>query len=114
VAESAWRLTEVAARWDELELRSWVLQGNDRVLYQRGHAAELLAPWTLLQELAARGAAAAAEADNSGLVLLTGTVPAIGGVRPADLFEAELFEPQHGRCIRLRYAVRGVANPNPM
>ena len=34
-----------------------------------------------------------------------GTVPAIGGVRPADRFEGELVDPVLGRTLSLSYDV---------
>jgi hypothetical protein len=48
VSAGLWPLDEVGSYWDELELRSWVGEGAERSLYQRGLLAELLRPDTLL------------------------------------------------------------------
>lgn len=99
IASTVWDYAQVADRWDELEIRSWILEAGERRLYQEGTAASLLPPDQLLGRLHfAR--------TPEAFVLLTGTIPALGGVRGADHFWAELVDPATQRSIRLDYAIR--------
>jgi hypothetical protein len=99
IASTVWDYVEVAERWDELELRSWILEGGERRLYQEGTAASLLPPEQLIARLRfAR--------PPDAFVLLTGTIPALGGVQGADHFWAELVDPASQRSIRLDYAIK--------
>ncbi len=96
VARDLWPLDSVADRLDALELRSWIDEGDGWVLYQEG----TLAAIRPLPELIA-GAAL-----SDGGAMMCGTLPAIGGVRPASTFYAELKDPQTGDAITLEYAVQ--------
>jgi hypothetical protein len=44
VATQAWRFADVAGHWDELILRSWIVEDGCEVLYQEGTLASLRAP----------------------------------------------------------------------
>lgn len=98
IAETAWRFEEVAGHWDQLRLRSWIREDGERRLYQDGALASLLPPATLIERMPA-------EVDRASFVLLCGTVPAHGGIRGADRFEAELHDPRLERAIALAYNV---------
>ena len=98
-AATAWRYEEVAERWDELTLRSWIDEDGERVAYQEGVAASLIAPVDLLERMPfAR--------RPERFVLLTGTVAVLGAIRAAERFSAELGDPSEGRAITLDYEVR--------
>lgn len=97
VGRSLWRLDELAGRWDELVLRSLAVIDGMRVPYQDGTLAALRPPADLFARLG--------QAPAAGTVLFGGTVPAIGGIRPASRFEMELFDPATGRMIRHAYDV---------
>lgn len=99
-ATRAWRFGNVADHWDELQLRSWI---DGDVLYQDGTAAQILGPEELIE------LAQVPSAETT--VLLTGTVPAIGGIRPSASFRAELFDPVLDRRISLSYTIEVVAYP---
>jgi hypothetical protein len=99
IASTVWDYAEVADRWDELEVRSWILEGGERRLYQEGRAASLLPPDQLIARLRFAH-------PPHAFVLLTGTIPALGSVRGADHFWAELVDPATQRSIRLDYAVK--------
>ena len=43
-----------------------------------------------------------------GAALFCGTLPAMGGIRPADRFEMELFDPGTGRRIAHAYEVEAL------
>ena len=100
VGGSVWPLDEVEGHWDEMMLRSWRWSGGKRVLYQEGSVAGLLHP----HDLIARYTGGAPLAD--GTALFGGTMPAIGGIRGAERFEAELQDPVLGRSLTLSYAIR--------
>jgi len=97
LAAELWPFDEVREHWDRLVLRSWI---DDGVLYQEGSLDALLSA----EELA--GLAQPPLVD--GTLMFCGTVPAIGGIRPAAAFSYELEDPVRGRAIRGRYALRSL------
>ncbi len=98
VAREAWRLEEVESHWDQLELRSWIEEADGEVLYQEGTAGGLLAAKELVAQVPFKD-------PPDRYLLLTGTVPAIGGIRFARRFRGELRDPVRGRALRLAYSV---------
>ena len=100
VASSAWHYADVDGHWDELVLRSWVTVDGAEVLYQEGTCDSLVPPPVLRAGYPHRA--------PERYVMLTGTMPVIGGIRPADRFRAELSHPPTGRSIVLDYAVRAL------
>lgn len=95
LAAELWVFDEVAPHWDELVLRSWA----DGQLYQEGTTAALLDPRDLIEKY------------TSGTLpeetaMFCGTLPAIGGIRPAGVFAFELEDPVLGRSIRHEYRIR--------
>jgi len=97
-AASAWRMSDVADHWDSLVLRSWIHEGGDWVLYQEGQLSALLAPADLLARLAVGEAA-----PGEGFAMTCGTVPVIGGIRPAARFRMELADERDGQRISHEY-----------
>jgi hypothetical protein len=95
VAAQLWAFDDVADHWDDLVIRSWI---DDDVLYQDGALAALVSATDLL-DLSEPTLA-------DGTLMLCGTVPAIGGIRPAGSFTYELADPVRGRSIRGAYAIR--------
>ena len=98
VATAAWRMSDVADHWDDLTLRSWIEEGDRWVPYQEGRLSALLAPADLLARLA-QGEPAPAE----GFAMTCGTVPVIGGIRPAQRFRMELADERDGQRITHEY-----------
>lgn len=92
-ASTLWAFTDVIAHLDQIELRSWIEEDGDWRLYQSGTLAAILPLDQLVRD------APLAE----GAVMLCGTLPAIGGVRPAHDFRAELCDPVLGRSLMLEY-----------
>ena len=78
--------------------------GGERVLYQEGALALMRTP----DDLIARYTAAAA-ACEPGTVMMSGTLNAIGGIRPAARFEMRLEDPATGRAISARLRRGGAA-----
>ncbi|MFV0384728.1 DUF2848 domain-containing protein [Paracoccus sp. (in: a-proteobacteria)] len=103
VASRFWPLDEVAAHWEQLQLRAHVIEGGQRVLYQDGGVSGLLSPVELLAEFAAEGGAL-----DDGTLLFGGTCGAIGPVRFAPRFEFALIDPVLGRQISHGYDVTPV------
>jgi hypothetical protein len=96
LAPDLWRFEEVADHWDSLTLRSWAVIDGTRQPYQEGTLAELLPPETLI---------AAAGGVAPGSALFCGTLPVIGGIRPAGRFEMELHDPVSDRRIAHAYDI---------
>ncbi len=105
MAEALWRYDEVIDRWDDLILRAHIVEAGERVLYQEGTLAALRRPEELM---AAYRAERGSEDDTPlpvGTALFTGTMPAIGGIRPSPRFEMELVDPVGARILRHEIAV---------
>jgi hypothetical protein len=94
MGRALWPYEAIAGHWDRLVLRSWAVSGDRKELYQEGEVAALLAPDALLSGHA-----------TDGVAVFGGTLPAIGGVRPANRFEFELEDPVRKRRIGHAYDV---------
>jgi hypothetical protein len=100
LAPQMWTYADVAAHWDRLILRSHVIEGGRRALYQEGPVSAMLAPKTLL------GRYLAGADLPEGTLMFGGTLAAHGGVRATNEFEFELEDPVLGRKIAHSYRVR--------
>jgi hypothetical protein len=98
IAPLFWRFEDVAAHWDRLMLRSYATIGGRRALYQEGPVATIRHPEDLLARFDKNGLA-------DGTLMFCGTLPAHGGLRPAQRFEFELEDPIKGRKIQHCYDV---------
>lgn len=99
IAPVFWAFDDVAPHWDRLLLRSYVLNGKERALYQEGPITKMMDPKALL----ARFNDKADLADNT--LMFCGTLAAIGGIRATDAFEFEIEDPVLGRKITHAYRV---------
>ncbi|MVW71016.1 DUF2848 domain-containing protein [Bordetella sp. 15P40C-2] len=99
VGTTAWRLADVAEYWDELVIRSIIVENGAEVLYQEGTLDSLRTP----QELIAGYTNGTALPDGTGMTC--GTVGAIGGIRASTTFIMELYDPRRQRSLRHRYEV---------
>jgi hypothetical protein len=95
MAHEFWPYDDVAAHWDELELRSWI---DGDVLYQEGALSGLMHPDELIPK--------AVPPLGDGTLMFCGTLAAIGGLRPAAEFRFELRDPVGDRAIQGRYEMR--------
>jgi hypothetical protein len=93
-AAELWSFADVAAHIDQLTLKSWVLENGAWVPYQDGTLAQIMPLSELAQTI-----------TGPSTAMLCGTLPAIGGVRAADAFRAELGDPVTGKSMQLEYAV---------
>lgn len=105
IAQEAWRLTDVLAHWDMLEISANIeIDGNTR-LYQHSTIAQLRHIDDLLHRLPEQLRNAEGK-PLSGLLLLCGTVPAIGGIAcQADKFSIQLYDPIRKRSISHHYHI---------
>lgn len=99
IANEAWLYSEVADHWNDLRLRSWIVEDGEKVLYQDGSLASLRAPDDLVQDHFGQ----ALIPEQTGMTC--GTVGAIGGIRPSVQFEMELFDPKLNRSIKHAYSL---------
>lgn len=90
VAPGFWPLADVAGHWDRLHLRAWA----DGAAYQDGPVAAMLHPRVLMESCGGL---------QDGDVLFGGTLPVEGGIRPAERFKMELFDPIRSRSIMHEY-----------
>jgi len=98
LATEWWAYDEVAARWDELILRSWITENGAETPYQEGALASLLPPTELLK--------LAEPQLTDGTLMFCGTLPARGGIRSASTFRYELEDPTRRHALRGRYTMR--------
>ncbi|MGE0734328.1 MAG: DUF2848 domain-containing protein [Alphaproteobacteria bacterium] len=98
VGATVWRFDEVLPHWDKLMLRAYATIGGQRALYQEGPVTTMLDPRELMQGYAKTGL-------SSGTAMFCGTLPAHGGIRPAEKFEIELDDPVMGRKIAHAYRI---------
>jgi hypothetical protein len=101
VGATLWRFDDVVDHWDRLALRSHVIDGAGRRLYQDGRTAAQLRPGELIARYCGDGAALPA-----GTAMFCGTLPVIGEIAPAPVFDIELEDPVLGRVLCHRYGVR--------
>jgi hypothetical protein len=100
IGAELWRYADVADHWDQLILRSSIRNGEDSQVYQEGTVANMLPPHALIGMYAPQ-----TKALEPGTLMYCGTLAVKGGVRPAESFEAELFDPVRGRRITCGYRV---------
>lgn len=99
-AATLWRLDDVLDHWDSLRIEAHAVINGERVAYQSGTVDNLLAPAALLGKFGLDEVAL-----QPGQAMLCGTLPAIGGVRPAERFEMALVDPVLDRHIEHTYDI---------
>lgn len=102
LATELWAYDDVANRWDDLILRSWITENGAETPYQEGALASILPPTELLE--------LAEPQLTDGTLMFCGTLPARGGIRSASAFSYELEDPMRRQALRGRYTLR----PLPM
>lgn len=102
----AWRLDDVRDHFDQIQLRGWVGQGEERTLIQDSTLGALLTPDYWLDVLRER------KIDSPGTVLISGTVAMVQGVNQfADHWSVELYDPVTDERIEAGYAVAIMPEP---
>jgi hypothetical protein len=100
VGAAFWPFDEVAGHWDQLVLRSYIVEGGQRKLYQEGPVTTMQDP----QELIAAGNPGTRSLPE-GTAMYCGTLAAKGGIRPAARFEMELHDPVLQRTLAHAYDI---------
>lgn len=98
VGKQVWTLESVIDHWDQLQMSSYATFDGEEVLYQQGGVTGLLHPQELLRRFGLDQPRLA-----PGQVMLCGTLPVIGGVRPAEAFRMVLEDPVTGRKLEHFY-----------
>jgi len=105
VGETLWPLSAVQDHWDELALRSWVVEGETRTKYQETTLDAIRPPSDLLSMVEER-----LRVPLAGTAVFSGSVATeTEELRPASRFEAELYDPELDRQLTCEYDV-SVAN----
>lgn len=105
IAARFWPYEEVAPHWEQLELSAEIVVHGNRQTYQQGLVAGQLHPDTLLKLYREDEGEMA-----DGTLLFGGTLPAIGGVRPAERFVFALRDPVLKREIVHAYDIQVLPN----
>lgn len=99
VADKLWVYDSVEDHIDELLIKSWIDEGNGWTLYQEGSIATIL-PLSELMEKAG--------GLKDGTAMICGTLPAIGGVRPAGKFKMAIIDPVLNKEISWTYTINAL------
>ncbi len=102
VAPVFWPYDSVSSRWDSLVIRSYLVEGDERLLYQEGPLSDFIPPEQLMALLTQP------DRLRDGSLMFCGTLAARGGVRHSNAFAFELEDPATGRTIAHRYDVRAL------
>ena len=102
IAPQLWRYEDLRANWDDLKIRSHAVIDGARVTYQQGTVASMLSAEDLLAAFEDQTGTPFAPGD----VMMGGTLGAIGGIRPAEVFEFELCDDKTGRRISHAYKIQ--------
>jgi hypothetical protein len=102
LASTLWRFDEVVDHWEQLILRSFAIEDGKPVLYQEGPVTAMLPPLDLI----ANCPVASGKTLPAGTAMYCGTLPAKGGIRPAEGFTFELEDPVLKRKIGHSYMTK--------
>lgn len=100
ISRQVWRLEDVLAGWDDIELASAQERDGATVEYQTGKLAQCRRPEELVKLYTGD------DALPVGTVLFLGTIPVIGELKGGDAFAMRLIDPvNNGRAIGHAYRV---------
>ena len=99
VGSSLWRYDDVKPHWDQLKLRSFVLDGRTRRLYQEGPVTNMRAPEELIKLYTGGDKLA------PGTAMFCGTFAVHGEISYSGTFEMELEDPVLKRKLTHRYSI---------
>jgi hypothetical protein len=99
ISHDVWRLADVEAHWDSLELRAWSTHQGQRQVYQSGRLATLMRVPDLLAEVARVRLA------TERALIFGGTLPTTDGFVYASRFEVELRDPALNRTLGIAYDI---------
>ncbi|MFS0668146.1 DUF2848 family protein [Peribacillus frigoritolerans] len=100
ISTQFWALDDVKDRWDDIEMRSWMIVDGVKNEYQAGKLGEFLHPEELLKIIEERGY------DSEDMIVFCGTLPIINGeFIYGEAFSAELYDRLTDNKIQLNYQV---------
>ncbi|WP_333880442.1 DUF2848 family protein [Lysinibacillus capsici] len=100
ISTQFWLLDDIESRWDEIEMRSWMIVNGEKKEYQTGTLGEFLHPKELIKIITERGY------YSEDLMVFCGTLPIVTGeFIYGDGFSAELYDALTDRKIQLDYKV---------
>jgi hypothetical protein len=100
VSREVWRLADVEPHWDSLILRSHIVIGGKRLLYQEGTVAAMRPLGELFKLYTGE------EKLPPGTAMFCGTLALHGGITPAEQFDMQLEDPVLRRTIYHTYRIR--------
>ncbi|QUJ75689.1 DUF2848 domain-containing protein [Sulfitobacter albidus] len=106
VGRQLWRYADLRAVWDDLRVESHAVIDGAEVLYQQGTLAKMLSAEDLMAALEAQTGTPFGPGD----VMMGGTLPAIGGVRPGSRFAFSLEDPRSGARLDAAYTIEVLDN----
>ncbi|SDI05413.1 DUF2848 family protein [Alteribacillus bidgolensis] len=100
ITSELWPLASVESYWDEIEMKSWMVDKEGQHLYQSGKLNEFMKPEDLVNIIKERNY------YSSDSVIFCGTLPLLSeGFIYGEEFIAELYDPIENRSITLHYDV---------
>lgn len=105
ISTQFWSLDDVEDRWDDIEMRSWMIVDGVKKEYQTGKLGEFLHPNELLKIIEERGY------GSEDMVVFCGTLPIRSGeFIYGEAFSAELYDSLTDNKIQLNYQVHILAD----
>ncbi|WCH45717.1 DUF2848 family protein [Lysinibacillus sp. FSL K6-1151] len=105
ISTQFWLLDDIESRWDDIEMRSWMIVDGIKQEYQAGTLGEFLQPKDLLKIIEERGYYC------EDMMVFCGTLPIITGeFIYGNGFSAELYDRLADRKIKLHYKVHILAD----
>jgi hypothetical protein len=100
ISRDVWRYADLVDVWDELELASDRVDGDQKNPYQRGTVALMRTPENLIADYFD-----GAKELPPGYVMYTGTFATVGDIVGAGRFEMSLTNPRTGQALRHAYDI---------
>lgn len=107
ISRELWRLEDVAGHWDDIIIRSWVINNGDKKVLQEAKLTAMLDPMDLLERVKRL---LKNPDDTQGLVIYSGTVAALFKADYSLYFESELEDPVLGRKLNNVYELNCVSS----
>lgn len=100
ISTQFWLLDDIESRWDDIEMRSWMIVNGEKKEYQTGTLGEFLHPKELIKIITERGY------YSEDLMVFCGTLPIVTGeFIYGEGFSAQLYDALTDRKIQLDYKV---------
>jgi hypothetical protein len=99
IAPTFWAFDEIASHWDQLVLRSHIVESGEKRLYQEGNVGSMRLPLELIRGFSG------ADSLPDGTLMFCGTLTARGGIRPASHFSFALHDPVRRKDISGAYDI---------